>query len=110
YQPTVLTEPKYFRRSAQSQACANPNYSNQIYVNVLPVNRSIWLGTIDSDWDKPGNWQCDIPNYTTNVIIPLRANQPYIYDGVLGKCNTIKIEPGAHLHIQTGGRLNVKEP
>ncbi|MEX2590859.1 MAG: hypothetical protein WD334_11700, partial [Chitinophagales bacterium] len=110
YKPDSLTQKTYFRRAVTSGACNNPQIGNALEIDVLPINRSIWTGNIDTDWDKPMNWQCGVPDYDTDVIIPLRPNQPHIFDGVLGKCNTYYMDTATQLHIETGGRLNVKEP
>ena len=38
----------------------------------LPDKITIWKGTIDSTWEKPGNWSCDmVPDSSTDVIIGL---------------------------------------
>jgi hypothetical protein len=110
YQPGPLTQNTYYRRGTSSGACANTDYCNAILVMVTPVDQTTWTGSVNTDWHIKYNWQCGIPDYTTNVIIPNTPNKTHIFNGNLGKCNTIIIYPGAHLTIETGGRLNVKRP
>jgi hypothetical protein len=110
YQPGPLTQNTYYRRGISSGACANTDYCNAILVMVTPVDQTTWTGSVNTDWHIKYNWQCGIPDYTTNVIIPNTPNKTHIFNGNLGKCNTIIIYPGAHLTIETGGRLNVKRP
>lgn len=57
-----------------------------------------WVGTIDTDWFKGGNWGTGvIPTTLNNVKIPVSAtNQPHI-DAVGAVCANITIDAGASL-------------
>lgn len=66
-----------------------------------------WAGTVDSDWDKPGNWVKDmIPPVDAFVLIPVTANNPVI-SSQGNTVSEIKIETGASLTIGSTGNLTV---
>lgn len=74
----------------------------------------VWNGSVNTDWHVAGNWgPCqDIPTMTDDVLIPNTANKPHIFPGMIGLCNTIKVETdnGAKLTIENTGKLKVHQP
>lgn len=76
-----------------------------------------WTGMVDTDWDKPLNWDCGgVPTSTTNVWIPATTtnnNYPVIVNGQVANCRTLELlgnSPPDRITIQTGGTLNVFSP
>ena len=67
-----------------------------------------WTGNVSTDWNNPLNWFPNIvPNAcTTDVNIPLVANQPSIA-GADFTVGSIKMADGVIITIQNGYRLNV---
>ncbi|MBK9637646.1 MAG: hypothetical protein IPO63_07450 [Bacteroidetes bacterium] len=67
-----------------------------------------WTGSTDTDWFKSANWGgCAIPSCTRSaVIIPSSANQPVI-NAVGAAVNSISIEAGAKLTINSNRSLSV---
>lgn len=67
-----------------------------------------WNGSVSSDWHVANNWSaCMIPSLITSVIIPYTStNQPIIYSGNTGQCNTIDIDNNTKVTIQSGALLN----
>jgi hypothetical protein len=66
-----------------------------------------WTGTIDSDWNTPGNWSCGyIPTPITSLQIPSTANQPLLSSGAFGTVNNLVIDPGATLTV-TGNKITI---
>ena len=57
-----------------------------------------WVGTVNSDWNNPGNWVPGVPVATTAVIINYLPN-PFPYPIITGpvSCASIVIESGASI-------------
>lgn len=83
----------------------------------------LWTGAINNDWHNPGNWNCKVPDKTTNVIIPDvdvssggSGNYPIVYENGInmsdgtGYCKTIQIDDVASLIIKDQAKLRVSEP
>lgn len=87
---------------ADLQAAAD---SAQVKYDQLHVT---WTGNISSDWNDAGNWFPNhVPNAcTTDVTIPLMANQPHISgaDFTVGNLSTAQ---GVVIDIDNAQRLNV---
>lgn len=112
-----------FRCSVSSGPGCNPNplVTSEAIITVVPaiinVGYRTWTGMIDTDWDKPLNWDCGgVPISTTNVWIPATTttnNYPLIVNGQVANCRTIELlgnAPPDRMTIQTGGTLNVFSP
>ncbi len=81
----------------------------------------VWNGYMSNDWFEPCNWNTSsVPTINKNVYIPSSAtNQPIVYAAANSSytttgqayCNTIEIETGADLEIQTtsGASLEVQQ-
>jgi hypothetical protein len=96
------------------------NYSNSlsgftlIFSTTSPVNyltspdTVYWTGSTDTDWFKSANWGgCAIPSCTRSaVILASSANQPVI-SAVGANVNSLNIEAGAQLTINSNRSLNV---
>lgn len=67
-----------------------------------------WTGAIDSDWQKPGNWNHGIvPGSVCNVTIAAGLHQPVINTTTLCICRNLTISSGANLTILPGYSLTV---
>ena len=68
-----------------------------------------WIGAIDTDWDKPGNWSSGtVPTSLNNVIIAGAPNQPVINTINTAVCHDLTIQPGGTLTIQPGKSMIVR--
>lgn len=84
-------------------------------VTISFTDDNTWTGAAGSagvgDWHNPANWSCGlVPTTTTDVLIPGTAtapNQPVIYGGFTGVCNTINLTDSSNLTIQSNGELQV---
>ncbi|WP_423127258.1 Ig-like domain-containing protein [Gaoshiqia sp. Z1-71] len=66
-----------------------------------------WAGTIDSDWDKPGNWSKNsLPPVDAQVVIPVTPNNPLISSSA-NQVAELEIRQGASLTIGAAGSLSV---
>ncbi|MCF8258005.1 MAG: hypothetical protein K9J06_10640, partial [Flavobacteriales bacterium] len=110
-----------FRCVVTSGNGCNPNPLNTsgVTVNVVPaiINAGYrtWTGMIDTDWDKPLNWDCGgVPISTTDVWIPATTSTgfyPVIVSGQVADCNSIRVEGGAtRVTIDGTGILNIHCP
>lgn len=79
-------------------------------VGAIEFTGLYWTGNIDSDWNKPANWQPQlVPTLTIPAIIPQRTNQPIIYNTINGFARSLNIYTNAILTIDAGGTLTVSE-
>jgi hypothetical protein len=71
------------------------------------LNTNVWIGVIDSDWHKAGNWGGgEVPDLTRNAIIAPAVNDPVISTAV-ANAKTVSVQSGASLTISQD--LNVAE-
>ncbi|HEY9222035.1 MAG TPA: T9SS type A sorting domain-containing protein [Lutibacter sp.] len=72
----------------------------------VSVNTNTWNGSVDTDWNTPGNWCTGVPTIgfpnTLDVVIPAAlTNYPIIAaDGASGVVNNIEIQLGASVTIE----------
>jgi hypothetical protein len=67
----------------------------------------IWNGSVDSNWNIPGNWSCgNVPNSTTPVQIPDVPNKPVLSAGAVATVNNLIIDVGSSLTI-SGNTLQI---
>lgn len=87
--------------------------------NAVPDNPPsfTWRGTQDQFWQFPANWDCGVPNATSDVIIPsapIGGNTPLITGGVIGDCFHIRVMGNLadllKIDSSTGSKLRVWEP
>ena len=73
---------------------------------------STWTSGINSAWENPGNWNCNVlPDQHTDVIIePGTSNFPVIGNNFTATCRSLRIKKGATVKVNTGGKLNIKGP
>jgi hypothetical protein len=68
----------------------------------------IWTGNIDSDWNKPGNWNlAKVPTTLNDVIIPATQHVPVITTVNTTFCHDINILNGGNLTILPGKSMVV---
>lgn len=78
------------------------SYSSEVFeINIS----NTWLGVIDTAWENPLNWSCNIiPNNNMDVLIPSSTpHQPIISSYAL--CKTMKNLSGSILKINNGYKL-----
>lgn len=95
----------YYIRVSRTTAVKG-NYRLSIYSdNSGPY---YWNGSVSADWHDVDNWSsCVLPTLSTQVIIPYTSsNQPIIYTGNTGQCQTIEIDNSTKVTIQSGALLN----
>lgn len=75
--------------------------SNPSTTNVVVSFSGGWTGTVNSDWNNPSNWGCNmIPNLNTNVMINSGlSNYPILNTGAIGTVKNINLQAGASLKI-----------
>jgi hypothetical protein len=74
-----------------------------------------WTGNTDQLWQDPTNWDCGLPDATSEVIIPavpIGGNTPTIQNGIIGDVLNIDIQGSTSglLEIEDGGLLRIFEP
>ena len=58
-----------------------------------------WLGTIDNNWETPGNWSCgSVPDINTDVVVPSGTVQVNASTTI----HSITVNPGATVTVATG--------
>ncbi len=75
-----------------------------------------WTGSVDSDWNNPGNWDKGlVPDATIKVIIPADpVSNPDIFPVISAaqvvSCYNMTVGTGASIIVQPGGTLNILNP
>lgn len=67
---------------------------------------STWLGTINTDWNNPGNWNFNfVPTNNTHVIIPDQTNDPVV--SAAATCLDMTINSGAVVTVNAANTLTI---
>lgn len=70
--------------------------NHTIEVSFTPSTSTIWLGSVNSDWNNSSNWTCGVPNSSTNAIIPGGGAPALSADGSV---LSVSLQPGAILNL-----------
>lgn len=88
---------------ASNQGSENYNAFQNDYHQITIVYNPIFLGTVDSDWTNPANWNvCNLPRETDKVTI----QAPVVFDTPVS-IGGLVVESNASIHIQSTGGLTV---
>ena len=102
YTTPALAVLTYYRATISGGACA-PVVSNVVSADIGVT----WTGSLGTDWNTPGNWDCGVlPDPTDNVLIPNVANKPILGSGAVGGVYNLIIATSAMLTV-TGNTLQV---
>ena len=108
YDPPILTQTTYYQLRITSTLNSTPcvTFSNCIEVT---HNAKTWLGTINSDWNNPLNWQPNgVPNSDHCVVIQNVTNDPIISGtNYQAFANTITLMANSDLTIASGNSITV---
>jgi hypothetical protein len=75
------------------------------FENIL--TETYWTGAISNDWHDHRNWGPPIiPGTFLDVIIPLRKNDPLIFNND-ASCKSIEIQPGAKVDVNSPHSLTI---
>lgn len=66
-----------------------------------------WNGSVDNNWNNPGNWSHGVPVPCTDVIIQAGAPHYPTLSGDIGNLHNMTFEPGTSLNITEGTTLFV---
>ncbi len=108
YDPPIITQTTYYQvritSTLNSVGCVT--FSNCIEVTNYAKT---WLGTANSDWDNPTNWQPNgIPTSNHCVVIPNVTNDPIITGtNYQAFANTLTIHTNGKLQIASGNSITV---
>jgi len=69
----------------------------------------VWDGSSSTNWRTNANWTpSGRPSSTDHVVIPSSpSNQPHLYNGDAGECNSLIIESGATMTVDNTGEFDV---
>ena len=88
--------------NALSGAGIDGDWNLQAYL----VETGSWIGVVSSQWEDPDNWfSSSVPAASTDVVVPVTPNDPYIRS--YAQVNNLTIEAGASLTIGAGRSLTV---
>ena len=74
-------------------------------VTVTVNTENTWTGATNTDWNTTSNWTNGIPVAVSDVTIPNVTNDPVVASGVGASCNSLTVNSGASLTVQSGGSL-----
>ena len=112
---TGLSPGVYNVTVVDDNACSESSSATVGTATPISAPNFTWTGMTDQLWQDPSNWDCGIPDPTSEVIIPavpIGGNTPIIQNLIIGDVLNIDIQgntPGL-LEIQNGGLLRVHEP
>lgn len=70
--------------------------------------QTTWNGSVDTDWNTPGNWSAGVPDPTDDVTIPNTANKPVIGALTAAVAKSVKITvAAAKLTINSNASLSI---
>ena len=102
YSTPALSVLTYYRASVTGGACSSV-LSNSVSVDIGIT----WTGSLNTDWNTPGNWDCGVlPDMTDNVLIPNVTHKPILGSGAVGAVNNLNIATSGMLTI-TGNTLQI---
>ncbi len=80
--------------------------SYDIYETVPGITQTTWDGSVNTNWNTPGNWSAGVPNTLTNVVIPAgMPNYPVVNTNVV--CRNLVINNGASLEISNSDTVRL---
>jgi hypothetical protein len=89
--------------------CSNTDFGEveDYTIEIKDVSPVVWTGSIDSLWNKAGNWDTgSIPDITSDVTIPSSVTVlPYISAGDTVQCNSLKLETGTKITVD--GKISI---
>jgi hypothetical protein len=101
----TATEAGSYTVLAIQGACSSA-VSSPTVVSITPTGT--WLGTIDNDPTKTGNWSCGvIPNISTPVDVPSGSTDIIIGSGQTLSANGLTIASGETITV-SGGNLRIR--
>ena len=80
-----------------------------VYTTTLPPRTIAWTGAVDSDWNNPDNWDCDVPTANDHAWIPGGTPVCTVQPLVTASCKSLLLDPAAELIIYKYGTLNISE-
>ncbi len=83
-------------------------------IRLSPANTNVWVGTLNSEWNKKENWSTgEIPNQNTEVIIPsgrrFMGSPRYPTITTNTSFRSVKIDPGARVDVAPGVVVTIVE-
>jgi len=98
----------YYGNSGQRRWGVDEVKINGVYLS----DYTEWTGANGDDWKFSVNWTNGVPDATKAALIPVTANDPYIYDDYKGTgysafCLSLDIQSGAGLTIDPNSNLTV---
>lgn len=80
--------------------------TNAVTLTYITAGGTTWTGSIDSDWNKAGNWSDGLPLTTSDVTIPdVSTHDPVIATTI--NIKSLTLNTGALLSINAAGTLNI---
>lgn len=113
--PTGLSPGVYNVTVADDNACTASSSATVGTAVPITAPNFTWTGNTDQLWQDATNWDCGVPDATSEVIIPavpIGGNLPIIQNGITGDVLNIDIQGNTSdlLDIQDGGLLRIWEP
>ncbi|MDC0303565.1 DUF2341 domain-containing protein, partial [Flavobacteriales bacterium] len=100
---------------ADDNACTGNGTATLLQLTPINSPGYTWTGNTNTLWQIEDNWDCRLPDATSEVIIPgspIGGNNPEIRIGIIGDVYNIDIRGNTSnlLDIQDGGLLRIHEP
>ena len=92
----VLTTTTYLRAVVKSGTCSQ-DFSSYATITISLLSQ--WNGSVNTDWNTPGNWSCGVPYPVTIVTIPNGLLRYPEISGATATVNNMTVQTGAALSI-----------
>jgi hypothetical protein len=112
---TALQSGVYNVTVADDNACTENGTATLLQLTPINSPGYTWTGNTNTLWQIEDNWDCRLPDATSEVIIPsspIGGNNPEIRIGIIGDVYNIDVQGNTSnlLDIQDGGLLRIHEP
>ena len=92
----LLTANTYIRAVVKYGSCSQ-DFSSYATVTINLLSQ--WNGSVNTDWNTPGNWSCGVPYPVTIATIPNGLLRYPAISGATATVNNITVQTGAALSI-----------
>lgn len=95
--------------------CGGTTLKETDVTSLVVMGSKTWNGSVDTDWNKPANWNpAVLPTLTDCVIVPVTANNPIVSQVIIGTsynalAGTLSVLNGATLTIIATNNITVSD-